>query len=186
MDIITGLLSLFGGAGGIFGIVKFLIGVRRQSAMDNAEMDHKKDLAYKQQLVDYQKALNESKGEVFVYPIKRKILWGLWSYEGDKVKTVRTDTANHDRSSIMHYIVICYCACCLLCFIDGDISVATLNPNEVPNTTSWLYGLYTKSKVEGEVYVLSLVSVGLLLLNPLSFAICQWITGAGLNQLRRR
>lgn len=185
-EMIEFILTIVGGAGGLLGIIKFIVASRRQARSEQIAFEERKELASREQLIQYQKALNEVKGEAHISPVKIKFLWGLWEYVGERIKVIRTDTANHDRSIGMFIIISTYCIAVLLCFIDGDIPVSTLNPNEVPNTKTILYGLYTQSKVDAETYILSLASIGLLLLTPLNFAICQWITGAGLHALRRK
>lgn len=181
------LLSGSGIAGSLFKLAQ--LWMARKSANDDArdEKDRANMLIAKDQMVDYMKVIHQSKGEVHQFPHKVKLFNGLlYDKETSKIKVVRSDTGQHDRSRGVSVIIWFYCIICFLCFFDADIVVHAIDPNRVPTVTSWFFGFYSQTKMETEVLSLTLGGVGLLLLNPMSFVISSWVTGLGWRQLARR
>ncbi len=100
-------------------------------------------------------------------------LWGLYYREG----ITRARAISPPFKLCLTLITATYCAATLVCFLLGDIVIATQNPTGEPIVTSWLWGLYSSSHVDSTVSVVTFASVGYGMACFLNFIMAAVFTG---------
>ena len=74
-------------------------------------------------------------------------------------------------------ITATYCVCVTICFLCGDIPVATQSFNGEPTTTSVLWGLIKRTDGDKTVYILTLAGLGTYFMSPLAFILTAVLAG---------
>ena len=72
-------------------------------------------------------------------------------------------------------ITITYCFCVSICFIFGDVPIATFSLGESATETTVLF--FKRISPDKDVYLVSLASVGFYLLSPMAFILTSVFTG---------
>ena len=70
-----------------------------------------------------------------------------------------------------------YCLCTLICFLCGDIPVASQGFNSEPSTISLAFGLFQRSVTDKTVYLLTFAGLGVYFMSPISFILTVRLTG---------
>lgn len=71
-----------------------------------------------------------------------------------------------------------YCICTAICFLCGDIPVATQSFGTEPTETSIAFGLFTRSKTDNSVFLLTFAGLGTYFMSPISYILTVKLTGA--------
>ncbi len=79
--------------------------------------------------------------------------------------------------SVIMLLAATYCVCTGICFVAGDIPVASQGFNAEPNTTSLVFGLFKRSTGDKTVYLLTFAGLGTYFLAPIAFILTAVLTG---------
>jgi len=106
--------------------------------------------------------------------IRRLKIWGFeWTHEYTKIPKA----INPPFASSVLLIAWTYCACTLVCFLLGDIIVATQNPTAEPTVTTWAWGAWSQQHSNDTISVVTFASVGTYMAHFLAFILSAVITG---------
>ena len=70
-----------------------------------------------------------------------------------------------------------YCFAVAICFLCGDIPVATQGFGVEPTKTSLAFGLFTRSSTDKSVYLLTFAGLGTYFMSPISYILTVKLTG---------
>lgn len=70
-----------------------------------------------------------------------------------------------------------YCFAVCICFLCGDIPVASQGFGAEPTETSLAWGLFVRSSTNNEVYLLTLAGLGTYFLSPIAFILTAVLSG---------
>lgn len=79
--------------------------------------------------------------------------------------------------SVIMLLAATYCICTGICFIAGDIPVASQGFRGEPTTTSIALGLYKRVSPDKTVYVLTFAGLGTYFMSPIAFILTSVLTG---------
>jgi hypothetical protein len=79
--------------------------------------------------------------------------------------------------AILFMLGATYCFCTCICFLCGDVPVATQGFGSEPTQTSLLFGLFERSSADKTVYFLTFAGLGTYFMSPLSFILTVKLTG---------
>jgi len=79
--------------------------------------------------------------------------------------------------AILFMLGATYCFCTCICFLCGDVPVATQGFGSEPTQSSVLFGLFQRSSADKTVYFLTFAGLGTYFMSPLSFILTVKLTG---------
>ena len=179
------IISFLGSSAGgsLLGFVMDWMAERRQAKRDHEEREFKRDLAFKNQISDYAKTLDNHE---MAKPAKRKVrvLWGLWEWEGTVQKVVRSPRAYVVAASL--FLLVCtYCAIILLWVGQPDVAIYSLDPDATPTRFGIPFLFMVERPPAREPVVQNAGGVVFLMLLSLNFLLHTAIVGVFRNSLRR-
>ena len=80
---------------------------------------------------------------------------------------------------IVCVVMLCatYCLAVAICFLCGDIPVATQGFGIEPTETSIAFGLFTRTAPDSSVYLLTFAGLGTYFMSPISYILTVKLTG---------
>lgn len=79
--------------------------------------------------------------------------------------------------SVIMLLAATYCLCTLICFLCGDVPVATQSFGAEPTKLELGFGLFKRSESDKTVYLLTFAGLGTYFLSPIAFILTSVLTG---------
>jgi hypothetical protein len=86
-------------------------------------------------------------------------------------------SSGNSHSITFFMLAATYCLCTLICFLCGDVPVASQGFNVEPSSWSLAFGLFERSVTDKTVYLLTFAGLGVYFMSPLSFILTVRLTG---------
>jgi len=194
MDL--GLQTLMGasGLGGGLGIAvklgSMFFQARAERRRQKEERKAKRELAYSQNGLEFQKALNDQPQTVET-DNETKFNFKIWKIDfnfqwSSKGTDLAKNQARASRSSVIFMCALTLCLSILIFADNGLYPVWTTPANAEPITTEYFWGAYSKTKPPTEVQVLSGMGVAFLLCHGILSLITYWAVQAPINYITGR
>lgn len=78
---------------------------------------------------------------------------------------------------VIFMLAATYCICISICFVCGDLPVATQSFNAKPSSFSFGWGFVEKQTPDRTVYLLTFAGLGTYFLSPIAFILTSVLTG---------
>jgi len=146
-------LATASGGGAILGLIGNWIasGVEKEKAKFDFALRASKQES--ESIKEYVKDFKTSEA----YKVIRK--FKLWGFEYIHEYTKPPKAINPAFASSVLLITWTYCACTLICFLLGDIIVATQNPTAEPTVTTCAWGAWSRQHSNDTISVVTFASV---------------------------
>ncbi len=174
------------GLGGLAGLARVGAQLYAEHKRQKAQEKHEQDLAFKNQLVEFQKELNEGNST----EVTTTTTWNLcpWKREFGFSRTVKTDgevsNARQSRSFNISMLTFTLCFVTILFADNPERVVRTLDPSAEPTRFELLF-----LKFEFHRTVTQYLTTGgcaFIMVHAMLGLLSYWVVGAGLQQIRGR